>query len=533
MIVRSPNYLILDQVEQDSHSRTRSRSKSRRKHPLQRAYDKQITVLVVVLITAGLGSLAAAYYFYVTAFSWSTRVISPNGASLSDAAGAFHAEHRDPASYLERPLLSASENFLAYLPHSGFHNQRIALENALVLARILGRTLLLPPIRLGTPLKYASFDTLYTMSANASKTTLLYCQDPTVYNPDLPSECEGYSNYTHISWGWLINLTDIRLEQHLLEGWNFTDAWLEDNLGITADDIFYLKDTARNEFSFQDFYSLDPPARKFSQSVNIGALARRPERLVQLGTLFGSSRLHFRSQANYDLRKHIRERMAFTNPQIVYAAGAIREALGGSYLGVHLRVGDGFFERSAPTNVRLTWWKLLHLVLGFSDGEILALEHQLFPEDSELGPPTIQADAPALRTPHPPLPPFPVDATPASRISCRTALHTSPLLVRLNAPVFIATDAGSPATNPLLSRFTRSFPCTFFLEDFPDLVSSLGELKSPVDGVPLGPFLMPFLDAMVVGQAWQFVGTEFSTFSAFVADVLWRTYHGFEIVQRG
>ena len=54
-----------------------------------------------------------------------------------------------------------------------------------------------------------------------------------------------------------------------------------------------------------------------------------------------------------------------------------------------------------------------------------------------------------------------------------------------------------------------------------------------MDGVPLGRFLMPFLDAMVVGQAWQVVGTEQSTFSAFVTDVLWRRYHGFEIVQRG
>jgi len=34
--------------------------------------------------------------------------------------------------------------FLSYLPHSGFHNQRIALENALVLARLLNRTLLVP-----------------------------------------------------------------------------------------------------------------------------------------------------------------------------------------------------------------------------------------------------------------------------------------------------------------------------------------------------------------------------------------------------
>ncbi|KAI0330978.1 hypothetical protein GY45DRAFT_1322894 [Cubamyces sp. BRFM 1775] len=534
---RSPNFLVSEQVEQDSRAarspRTRSRSRPQRRHLLHRSYDKQITVLVVVLFTAGLASLTAAYYFYVTTFGRSTTIGSLNVISLSNAADAIYTQANLPTVSSENPSASASENFLAYLPHSGFHNQRIALENALVLARVLNRTLLLPPVRLGVPLSYAPFDELYRLSANGSKATLGYCQDIMASHADLPLECEEYSSYTHIPWEWLVNLTDIRLEQRLLEGWNFTDAWLEGELGVSADDIFYLKDTARNEYLFQDFFSLDPPARKFFQSVNIGALARRPERLIQLGTLFGSSRLYLRSAANYDLRKHVREQMAFTNPQLSRAADAIRDALGGSYLGVHLRIGDGHFEWNAPENIRLAWWKLLHLALGFSDEEILALEQQLFPEDVEPEPPSIKADIPALRTPHPPLPTFPVDATPSSRLSCRARLHSSPQLKRLNAPVFISTDAESTAFNPLLFRFTRSFPCSFFLEDFPHVVSSLGELKSPVDGVPLGPFLTPFLDAMVVGQAWQFVGTEHSTFSTFVADVLWRRYHGFEIVQRG
>ncbi|KAI0661302.1 hypothetical protein C8Q70DRAFT_893854, partial [Cubamyces menziesii] len=508
-----------------------SRSRTQHRRPLQRSYDKQITVLVVVLFTAGLVSLTAAYYFYATTFGRSTTVRPLDALVLPGAADAMYTQATLPVASSKRLSVSASDNFLAYLPHSGFHNQRIALENALVLARILNRTLLLPPIRLGLPLSYAPFDELYRLSANASKATLEYCQDVTLYRIDTPPECEEYS---HIPWEWLVDLTNIRSEQRFLEGWNFTDAWLADELGISADDIFYLKDTSRNEYSFQDFFSLEPPARKFFQSVNIGALARRPERLIQIGTLFGSSRLHFKSTANYNLRKHIREQMAFKNPHLARAADGIRDDLGGSYLGVHLRIGDGVFEWNAPEIVRLAWWKLLHLALGLSDEEILALERQLFPEDPEPEPPSIKADIPALRTPHPPLPPFPADARPYfSRISCRAPVHKSPHLKRLNMPVFISTDAESPVFNPLLFRFTRSFPCTFFLEDFPDSVSSLGELNSPVDGVPLGPYLMPFLDAMVVGQAWQFVGTEHSTFSTFVADVLWRTYHGFEIVQRG
>ncbi|KAI8992878.1 hypothetical protein BD414DRAFT_482552 [Trametes punicea] len=371
------------------------------------------------------------------------------------------------------------------------------------------------------------------MSPNTSKAGYEYCQDITRYSPDIPSGCDDYLSYTHVSWEWLADLSDIKKEQRLLEGWNFTDAWLEDELGVSTGDIFYLKDTSRNEYSFQDFFSLEPPARKYSQSISIATLAQRPERLVQLGTLFGSSRLHLRSAANYNMRKHVRERMAFTNPYLVHAADAIRAALGGSYIGVHLRIGDGLFEWNAPENVRLSWWKLLHLVLGFSNEDILVLEQELLPDDAEPEPPIIKPDIPAMRTAHPPLAPFPREAAPSPEFTCRAPLHGSPRLALLNAPLFISTDASSPGFNALLARFTRTFPCSFFLEDFPEQIAPLGKLRSPLDGVPLGRFLMPFLDAMVVGQAWQVVGTEQSTFSAFVTDVLWRTYHGFEIVQRG
>jgi hypothetical protein len=41
----------------------------------------------------------------------------------------------------------------------------------------------------------------------------------------------------------------------------------------------------------------------------------------------------------------------------------------------------------------------------------------------------------------------------------------------------------------------------------------------------LGDFLLPFVDAMVVANASAFVGTEESTFSQFIQDVLWGKYH--------
>ncbi|OBZ71038.1 hypothetical protein A0H81_09269 [Grifola frondosa] len=334
---------------------------------------------------------------------------------------------------------------------------------------------------------------------------------------------------------WLVDLTDIKSEQNLLQFWNFTDSWLEDRLGIDSNDTYALKDCDRNHYMFQDFKSYSsPPSRKYLQSVHLSTLAQRPERLIQLGTLFGSSRLHLRNAQNTLVRKHVRQNMAFTNPYLLRTATTIRDALGGLYLGAHIRLGDGLFQENARANVRLTWWKLLHFALKFSKADTLALEQRLFSHDVSAefsSPPHIALDIPALRVPHPTLDPLPGSATPS--LACPGALHTEVHLLPLNTPLFISTDALYPRSDPLLARFRQTFPCTFFLADFSAHTRALDALLNGIDGVTLAPFLLPFLDAMVVGRAWEVVGTEGSTFSAFVQDVLWRTYHGWDIVQRG
>ena len=430
---------------------------------------------------------------------------------------------------------SSTEKYLAYLPHSGFHNQRVSLENALFLAKVTNRTLLLPPVRLGVPLSYAPFDDLYQMSANSTKAGLSHCARTLSSGSDLQLECVNYTDFTYVPWDWLVDLSEVKRSQPLQEGWNFTDAWLQDMLGVSPEDVFSLKDTVRNQYSFQDFLTPDTsPLRNFNESIHISALARRSERLIQLGTLFGSSRLHLRAAPHFTLRRHIREQMAFTNPSLVRAATAIHNTLGRAYLAVHMRIGDGVFEWNAPENVRVAWWKLLRGPLRLSDNAIIKLERELFPDEDVLPPPPLPApDLPALRSPLPPRPPFPTDAMVTSALSCRGPLHTAPHLLSLNAPLYIATDARAPSLDALLWRFVRAFPCVFFLEDFAAHTRPLGKLWNEEDGVALGGFLMPFLDAMVAGQGWEVVGTEQSTFSAFVVDVLWRKYHGYEIVQRG
>ncbi|BGP36535.1 hypothetical protein JCM10449v2_000436 [Rhodotorula kratochvilovae] len=61
-----------------------------------------------------------------------------------------------PITPLPRPRLPDLDDpdakYIGFLPHSGYHNQRIALQNALMLGKLLNRTVLIPPVWIGWPI---------------------------------------------------------------------------------------------------------------------------------------------------------------------------------------------------------------------------------------------------------------------------------------------------------------------------------------------------------------------------------------------
>jgi len=495
-----------------------------------------ISLLVALLAIAAITSFGTAYYLFTT--RWETQalplVLDVQADRDIQVVAPRHIRNLTTTELHHQFVNNCShEKFLSYLPHSGFHNQRIAFENALVLARILNRTLLVPPIRLShTPLHYDKYNRLRQFLA-AGKNKLHYCTEMAGDMSTLP-ECLEYLDWTNISWDWLVDLSSIKAEQRLLQRWNMTDAWIHEQLQISDSDIVTLRDTDLYQYRFVDSTSVSHANLKYTQLVHIPTLALSSKRLLQIGTLFGSSRLRLRRAENVRIREGIRRSMAFTEPTLVNAADAIARALGGAYLGAHIRIGDGSFKSNRDANARLVWWKLVHKVLNLSVEDTLDLEKRLRGNRSSMfsRPPQIEDDYAARRVPHPPLAPLPDIASPLD-VSCRGIKHTSPRLRPLNTPVFISTDAMDPLGDVTISLFLRTFPCTFFLSDFPSETAPLTKMRNGEDGVDLKSFLVPFLDAMVVGKAWAVVGTEGSTFSRFVHDILWRTYHGWDIVQRG
>ena len=431
--------------------------------------------------------------------------------------------------------LNSGEKYLAYLPHSGFHNQRIALENALTLARILNRTLFVPPVRLGNDLiSYHKYDDLRRFLIHSGKRGLYHCSNIAARVAP-PSECWGYFDYTHVSWDWLVDLSSVTTEESLLHHESLTFPWLESPPLDT--DTLTLKDETAYDFRFVDYVPA-PVARahpRYQIAYPISRLAASNLPLIQLGSLFGSARLHLTERGNVATRKGIRERMKFSNPYLRIASTAAVNALGGqdAFLGAHVRLSNGPFHALRERTVRSIWYRLVACALRSANAsadvtDVYELESLLVPTNAVLPPPREPLIESVPRTG------LPLEGGIADtlRVKCTGKLHEAPKLVPLNVPLFVATDVEDALA---LAPLRAAFPCTILLRDLAEVpeVRMLDRLVSAEDGVRLGRFLAPLLDAAIVARAWAVVGTESSTFSTYVEDLLWRQEHGHEIVERG
>ena len=464
--------------------------------------------------------------------------------------------------YQPNPRVRPDEKFLSYLPHSGFHNQRIALENALVLARLLNRTLLVPPIRFGRrAIPYRNFTVLQrALDANymaylcqlsenaADRNSTTAVQTTFLDLPALPERCVPKKKrkpvtYTYLPWGWVTNFDFIRKLQPTIQTFGSTHFWLSSRLDLHTDDILVIPDTSKYQYRFTDEIILDPLSvftnATYSENITLSSLTNHPAKLIQLGSLFGSRRLRLSDPTHKAIRKQVRRHMSLEHPLLRKSSVDIATKISGSgsgsgFLGAHLRCHDGYFLETAMEHSRMLWWKLVHGILGLSVERTRQLELDWFvARNSSWSLPFEQFITPSNFPIYLPLDSRTLGLDADSARNCKGRLHTDPDLERLNVPLFIATDSKDPHTDEHLGLFRQTFPCILFLGDFPQEVDPVTSIRDPVSGTEIGSMLVPFLDAMVVARATRVVGTPHSTFSWYVQDVLWRINHGFEIKERG
>lgn len=156
------------------------------------------------------------------------------------------------------PQGGKEERFLSYLPHSGYHNQRSELANALSLAKMLDRTLLVPPVWIGWPSTtkpyrdlQATWDRMMEQHEHAFEDHR--GDEPTQLTPQQPQdsssnsltaedcksyakECRGTYQDTFVAWRFLTNLEVAAQRVPIVDRFNMTEAYARELSGAESDD---------------------------------------------------------------------------------------------------------------------------------------------------------------------------------------------------------------------------------------------------------------------------------------------------------
>ncbi|KAI1309729.1 hypothetical protein EDD11_003981 [Mortierella claussenii] len=467
-----------------------------------------------------------------------------------------------------RPL-AGQERFLGYLPHSGFHNQRMALETAIRLAVYLNRTLLLPPLYMcekAFNIGWMNEKLLLDRWTHRTRKGAEFCRDVDVkqllsrtnftlqemqmaLNQEIRSqdmECRLYFGWTTTPWTYFYDIPK------LLEGMaansgglpgqteavrvfdrpDLSLAWLKEHLGIMEDageepaqdsQVYWINDRVRFDYRILDDseydYRLHPeppmpvdPAvwkSRYNRTILLSDLQARPERLLHFGSLFGIERVEARSDMHQTLQQYITDNMFIWNKDILNATQLALDQIE-KWSKATGRAVLGFLG----VHLRTIDGSFVHLVNQNLNRMEFWIEKAVEQDQMALNTtlsPNRRRTTLGRRQENVPVPPTFLDL-------CMGQPPDSPL-------IFLATDVHHPRESPLLTEYFQKYPCTMILSDFPESVDLLDGIKNPVDNIHMLPYLIALMDANMAAHGRLFHGTEASTFSLYITNHLWPRYH--------
>lgn len=421
-----------------------------------------------------------------------------------------------------------NEKFITYLPHSGFHNQRIELENALLLSAYLNRTLLLPSVYLGNPaFPWLRFDKMYERLLLQTKNGLDYCSLLRDGEP-IPTECLNYSRWTAVPWTFFYDFTELQKKVRIIFRHDLSLEWMKSSLELKDQDIYLFKDNSPFDYRIYDLPESKTPLTRFINRVELGTLESIEEKLIHFGSVFGTSRVLAQSNEHVELLRFIRKEMIFKNPTLIDTATRIVNKLGGNsnFIGIHLRVGDGLFKVRASITIDDIYHEIVNEFTDLTLDEVLEYEDHTHEQDrkenleyeiKQLREPTTEiiAEEKPLEVQHP------IQSILESRLgtnqnllNCQKGDGRNDRFAKTT--IFLATDCPNPRNHPLLRKIFKTFPCTFVLADFKNDLNDLKKIQVVKEKVNLDTYLIPMVDAIIASQGHTFFGTNSSTFSTYI-----------------
>lgn len=440
-----------------------------------------------------------------------------------------------------------TEKFLSYLPHSGFHNQRIELENALLLSAYLNRTLLVPPVYLASPaMPWLRYEKLHERLLFQTKNGLDHCVDLDSQELPLPSECLNNFRWTNVPWTFFYNMTEISQQVPVIFRPGLDYQWLYKSFNLNEQDVYFFKDMSPYEYQIHDDRATDLPLDRFNYKIDLTTLEDINHRVLHFGSMFGSYRILAETESHAQVLKNIRTNMIFRNPVLSGAAERIVSQLGGpnKFVGMHVRVGDGIFKLRASILVDDIFHQLVDQFTDLSVEQVEEYEGGI--EQHNLDRTESTEYEIKLRSFHPvdesanytkPIGQgnnkniFDQEPDIASRLKCQQGDDVTNRF--RSTVVYIATDAPDPRNHPLLRKIFKVFPCTFILSDFMNELDDIKLLQVVEERVKLESYLIPMVDAMISAHGHTFLGTPHSTFTSYIERQLHPVYTGKQVQVMG
>ncbi|CEP10801.1 hypothetical protein [Parasitella parasitica] len=385
-----------------------------------------------------------------------------------------------------RPLSvpTSDEKYITFFTHSGFQNQLIQVENGILLAWYLNRTLILPKALLGEAFGWSRFSRLY-QHHTFRDTTNNFCKQFKDRKSRKLASCPDPSKYTLASFDDLFDLSWAKQHVRIIEREQSDFNWLKDTFGIKMNnrdidtgsyidgDILFYKDETRYDWRIYDKPVKHRFLGKYNDSLDIIQLQNHTQKLIHFTSLFGTGKFPIKDPENMMFFEQLKNSIKYKHPAVLKLTEIVVKALGGpgNFVGTHLRTADGLFVDAIPDNIQ-------HLISSIPNN------------NSE--------------TPN------------NNKLSTCVALAKEN---RINL-VFLATDADHPRNSSKFRDLWKHLPCTFtlaeILKDKDPVWSHMDQYRTSHTGQSMRKYLIPLIDALVASQGDKFVGTKGSTFSGYI-----------------
>jgi len=259
---------------------------------------------------------------------------------------------------------------------------------------------------------------------------------------------------------------------------NISVEWIMANTGVDREDFHYFKDGVYYGAKIYDDPSSTTPLGRYRGRLELSEFMEIPHRVVYFESIYGTGRIMHEVKEHREFFSRMVRSMTITYPGVLPTADKIIARLGGrqNYMGIHVRVSDGFFSRNREANIKQIIERLKDFTIPLRSS-------------SEIKPST--------------------DFSTTDECLANYTLSTNMPLI------YMATDFHKTRTSNLYSPLYEAFPCIAVLDDFIPLLSELDEIVNDVDQLPMKKFLIPLVDMVVAAKGTKFVGTARSTFSNF------------------